>query len=65
LRTVAASAPFSPSSHRAIVVGDAGFYGLARLFEAYSEVVQHSDMVRAFGDRESALRWIEEARQGR
>ena len=64
LRRVASSAPFGPAAPRAILVGDDLTFGLTRMFAAYSEFAMHSEMVRAFRDRESALQWIEAARQG-
>jgi len=57
--------PFGPETPRAIVVSNDANYGVARMFEAYSELARNKGPVRTFRDPESAWAWIESVRSGR
>jgi hypothetical protein len=57
LRRLALETPFAHSSRHAIVAPEAVVYGLARMYQAYTEAAGQ-DRVRVFTDRESACEWL-------
>ena len=56
LRFLAQSRVFSPGSRRAFVVGRAVDFGLARMFQAYSEVAGQT--VEVFREMDEAKVWL-------
>lgn len=56
LRNLARAKTFAPGAHRAFVVGRDVDYGLARIFQAYSELGDAE--MRVFRDWEEAERWV-------
>ena len=56
LRFLAQSRVFSPDSRRAFVVGRAVDFGLARMFQAYSEVAGQT--VEVFREMDEAEAWL-------
>ena len=56
LRTLAQSRVFTPGSRRAFVVGRAVDFGLARMFQAYSEV--EGQTVEVFREMDDAEAWL-------
>jgi len=56
LRSLAQTYTFSPGSRRAFVVGRAVDFGLARMFQAYSEV--EGQTVEVFREMDDALEWL-------
>jgi hypothetical protein len=56
LRSLAQTNTFSPGSRRAFVVGRTVDFGLARMFQAYSEV--EGQTVEVFREMNDALEWL-------
>jgi len=60
MRQIAANVPFDPAVRRAFVVRGEHNYGIARMFESFSDLAERGGRVRAFLDLEAAVRWLRE-----
>ena len=57
LSTLAQRTTFSAQSRKAVVVSSVVLFGLARMFEAYSQL-SGAESVSVFRDRVEALKWL-------
>jgi hypothetical protein len=58
MRRLVDNRPADRSSRRAILVADDASFGLARMFQAFSEIAERGNQARVFRDRDEAMRWL-------
>jgi|SRR5947209_349360 len=57
-RLLATRSIFSPKSKRAFVATSSAVFGVARMWETYTEFSDHPNEVRVFYDISAALQWL-------
>jgi hypothetical protein len=57
-RLLATRSIFSPKSKRAFVATNSAVFGVARMWETYTEFSDHPNEVRVFYDISAALQWL-------
>jgi hypothetical protein len=63
VRAIAATTPFHPSAKRSLVMADQLGLGMARMFQAYSELALNSTTLKVFRDDiDAAMAWLTEGK---